>query len=226
MNKFLLSACAIPAGLVLALAVPLSASAHVSASATSTAAGSYSVITFSVPHGCDGSPTTAITIEIPEGIDTVTPTVNPNWSISRELEPLEGADDGTERTASVTYTAATPLDADLRDAFELSLRLPDGQPGDTVEFPVLQSCVAGETVWDGEEVPMIVLTAAEADDHDGHDAAVEHAETDEDDAAAPVSATAGPGDDVLARVLGGLGLVLGTIGLVLGISARRKAAQS
>ncbi|MGX5680093.1 YcnI family copper-binding membrane protein [Schumannella luteola] len=220
MNKTLLSACAIPAGLLLALAAPLSASAHVSASATSTAAGSYSVITFSVPHGCDGSPTTAITIEIPEGIDTVTPTVNPNWTISRELEPLEGADDGTERTTSVTYTAATPLDPELRDAFELSLRLPDGQPGDAVEFPVIQSCVAGETVWDGDEVPMIVLTAAEPNAHDGHTATGEH------DEATTASTPSGPADDVLARVLGGLGLVLGTIGLVLGISARRKAAQS
>ena len=82
---------ALGAGAVLALAPALAASAHVSASASSTAAGSYSIVTFSVPHGCDGSPTTAIEIDIPETILSVTPTVNPNWTITKNLVPLDTA---------------------------------------------------------------------------------------------------------------------------------------
>lgn len=214
-KKTLAAACALPAGILLSLAAPLSASAHVSASATSTAAGSYTVITFSVPHGCDGSATTSIAIDIPDGIDAVTPTVNPNWTISRTLEPIPGVSDGSERTSVVAYAAAVPLAADERDTFELSLRLPDGEVGDAVEFPVVQTCEAGETVWEGDEVPAIVLTAAVEEDGHGAHAAEPAVDT-------PAAASS---DDVIARVLGGLGLVLGTIGLVLGISARRKAVK-
>src|SRR5690606_16758028 len=111
---------------------------------------------------------------------------------------------GSERTARVTYTADVPLPSDLRDALELSLRLPDGEAGDAVEFPVTQTCEIGETVWAGDDAPTIVLTAG----------------SEAEPAPAPVAT-----DDVLARTLGGLGLALGTIGVVLGISARRKAVK-
>ena len=84
-----MSVSAVSAGVLLALAAPMSASAHVSASATSTAAGSYTVVTFAVPHGCDASATTKITIDIPESILSVTPTVNANWTISETKEALE-----------------------------------------------------------------------------------------------------------------------------------------
>lgn len=223
MRKSFTAVGALSAGIILALAAPLSASAHVSVDASSTAAGSYTVLTFSVPHGDEGSSTTVVAIEIPQGIDSVTPTVNPNWTISRTIEPFEpAAADGSERTAQVVYTAATPLPADQRDTFELSLMLPEGEAGDVVEFPVLQTCEVGETLWSGEEVPTVVLTAAVEGDAHGHDAVEEqseHAESPVADSAAPT------GDDIVARALGGLGLALGSIGLVLGITARRKAVK-
>src|SRR5690606_16236076 len=158
---------ALSAGTVLALAPALAASAHVTASASSTAAGSYTVVTFSVPHGCEGSPTTAVEIEIPETILSVTPTVNPNWTISKTMVPLDAAqqdahgDNITERVGSVTYTAiGEGLPDGYRDTMELSLQLPDGEPGDVVEFPTHQLCAEGSTDWVGDEAPSIVLTAA------------------------------------------------------------------
>ena len=198
-----LSSAALGAGVLLALAAPLSASAHVSVSATSTAAGSYSVLTFSVGHGCEGSPTTTVAISIPETIDAVTPTVNDGWTISRVL-------DG-DRTSEVVYTATTPLAADQRDAFELSLALA-GEEGDVLEFATLQTCEVGETNWAGEEVPALTLTAAV--EGDGHHAAE----------AEPVETPAASSDDVIARVLGLLGLVVGAIGIVIGVTARRRSA--
>ena len=54
------------------------AGAHVTVSPSQGAAGSYSVLTFSVPHGCDGSATTRVAIQVPEQILSVTPSVNPN----------------------------------------------------------------------------------------------------------------------------------------------------
>jgi uncharacterized protein YcnI len=215
-----MGAAALAAGTLLALAMPLSASAHVSASATSTAAGSHTVVTVSVPHGVEDAPTRVVTIDIPESILSVTPTVNPNWTISTVTEPLEPAvEDQTERIAQVVYTArAEPLDPHQRDTFELSLRLPDGETGDVIEFRTTQTAPDGATVvWEGEEVPAVVLTAAVEDGDHGHPVTEEeHAET----TAAPDS-----GDDVVARVLGIAGLVVGVIGIVFGVTARRSAAK-
>ena len=213
-----LSSAALGAGVLLALAAPLSASAHVGVAASTTAAGAYSVLTFSVGHGCDGSPTQTIAITIPDGIDAVTPTVNPNWTISRVTEALdepiaeEDGDQITERTSQIVYTATTPLAADQRDTFELSLALV-GEEGDVLEFPTLQTCEVGETNWTGEEVPAVTLTAATGEDHHGN----AESETDE-------TAPAAGGDDVLARVLGILGLVVGAVGIVIGVTARRRSA--
>ena len=221
-KSILSTALALGAGVTLALAVPLSASAHVGASADTTAAGSYAIVTISVPHGLDGAPTQSVAIEIPETIVSVTPTVNPNWVISETTEPLEPAvDDQTERISVVTYTAKdAPLDAHQRDTFQLSVRL-DGEEGDVLEFRTTQTSPDGATVvWEGEEVPSITLTAAvEGGDAHDHGATEEAAPDSEHHAAADTSG------DSLARGLGIGGLVLGAIGLVLGVTAlRRKSA--
>lgn len=215
------TALALTAGAFLALAAPLSASAHVSASATSTAAGSFTIVTFSVPHGCEGSPTTEIAIEIPASILSVTPTVNPAWTVEKVAVPLEEAtedshgEEVTERTGEVVYaTLGDGLPDGYRDTFELSLQLPDGEAGDVVEFPVRQTCVEGEVAWTGDDVPAITLTAATEDgDHHG--------------GGTGESAESGAGgDDVLARVLGVSGLVVGAVGIVLAVVSRRRASSS
>ena len=218
---------ALGAGALLAFAAaPLSASAHVGADASSTAAGSYTVITFSVPHGCDGSPTTEVRIGLPETIPTVTPTVNPNWTVSRTLVPLDPpTEDNTERTSEVIYTAITPLPADQRDTFELSLRLPDGEAGDVVEFPVLQVCAEGSVEWIGDEVPSVTLTAAVEGDGHGHGSAEEH--TDDataDDHSDHAEAAAVSSDDIVARWLAIAGVVLGAAALVVAFVSRRKVS--
>ena len=214
------AATALGAGIALALAPALAASAHVTASASSTAAGSYSVVTLSVPHGCDGSPTVEVEIEIPASILSVTPTVNPNWTITTNKVPLDEAqksehgDNVTERIGSVTYTAVgVGLPDGFRDTMALSLQLPDGEPGDVVEFPTHQRCAEGSTDWVGDEVPSIVLTAADASGGGHGDGA---------DTEAVSGGESRGSDDVLARVLGIGGLVVGAVGIVLALAARRE----
>ncbi|MFC5931606.1 DUF1775 domain-containing protein [Cryobacterium melibiosiphilum] len=220
-------AAAVAAGAFLALSAPLAASAHVSVEPASTAAGSYTVLTFSNAHGCDGSPTTGITIDIPEGIDSVSPTINPGWTAAKVM-------DG-DRVGQVTYTAETPLEDGYRTTFALSLQLPADAEGETLAFPVLQSCEIGETSWseatvEGEEepahpAPVITVTEASADEHGHSDATAastdDHADTatTETTAAGSASSTSG---DVLARVLGIGGLAVGAVGIVLAVTARRK----
>jgi uncharacterized protein YcnI len=201
---------------LLALSAPLAASAHVDVDPSSTAAGSYSLLTFSLGHGCDGSATTGITIDIPDTITSVTPTVNPGWDVT----PLT---DG-----QVTYTALSPLADGLRTTFVLSLQIPeDAAVGDTLAFPVLQSCEVGETNWsealvEGEAEPAHPapsLTVTEASDESGHGHGAAAAATD-DAAATEPAAT----DDVLARLLGIGGLIVGAVGLVVAVASRRKNA--
>jgi periplasmic copper chaperone A len=210
-----LTAAGIAGGVLLALAAPLAASAHVTVTPTSTAAGSYSVLTFAFGHGCDGSPTTALTIDIPESIMAVSPTLHPNWTI----EKVEGDD----RIAQVIYTAITPIDDGFRDAIELSVQLPQNAAGETLVFPVLQTCAEGETNWNelAEEgaaepespAPTILVTEATRADHD------QTAETTD------AAATTGS-DDVIARVLGIGGLVVGVVGIVLALGARRRRSDA
>jgi uncharacterized protein YcnI len=209
------------------LATAAPAAAHVTISASTTAAGAFTVLTVSVPHGCEGSPTTEVTVQIPEGINAVTPTRNALWEVAKEVEQLDPpltdahGNELTERVATVTYTARTPLPDGYRDAFELSVQLPE-EEGRTLVFPTIQTCEKAEAAWievpqdgQGEDAlelpaPAITITAAEGDAH----GAAEPDEESEDDT--------GPGGD-----LGAWGLGVGIVGLLVGafavVQARRRS---
>ncbi|MFV0307719.1 MAG: YcnI family protein [Desertimonas sp.] len=178
-----------------------SVSAHVSIVEQEAAAGSYSILTFGVPHGCDGSATTTVRIQMPESINAVTPTRNALYEVEKVMEaldtPIEGShgEEITERVSEVVYTAITPLPDGYRDSFELSLQIPADAPVDEMlYFPVVQTCEVGETAWielpgdDGAEpehpAPGILVTAAADDGHD-HD----HGDEADDDHADEVTAT-------------------------------------
>lgn len=227
-----LAVAGLTAGALLAIGAPLAASAHVSVTPSDTAAGSNTLLTFSTSHGCEGSPTTAMTIDIPESVISVFPTVNPNWTI----EKISTGEGDAARVSQVVYTAITPLEEGFRDTFVLSAKLPEDAVGETLEFPVLQSCAVGETNWSetsvaGEDepeapAPFIVLTeaAAEGDGHGGPAAA------STDDASAESEETAvspeAPSSDLVARILGVGGLIVGAIGVTLAVVTRRSATAA
>lgn len=197
--KRLLSATAAAGltGAVIALGAT-SAAAHVTVDADTTEAGSYAVLTFSVPHGCGSSATTGIAIEIPEEFNNITPTVHPRWDVDVVMEdvPVDGDDDQSfERPAEVIYTAHTPLPADLRDTMELSVLLPD-TPGETLAFPVVQTCEEGTEDWvetpgEGQDADELQMPAPALTVTDG---ASEHDATDEADAEPSGSEAADAGD--------------------------------
>lgn len=126
----------------LMLGLAATASAHVTVTPGEATADSYAVLTFGVPHGCDGSATTEVAIQVPEEITSVTPTVNPNWTVH------------TVTAERVVYTAITPLPDGLRDTFELSIRLP-GLPGETLAFPIVRRVRRGRSP--GRRWPRTVL---------------------------------------------------------------------
>ncbi len=241
-----------------ALAVGLAApaSAHVTVTPSETAAGAYTVLTFSVGHGCEGSPTTKIAIEIPEGINAVTPTRNDYYDVTKQpakLDPPVTDDYGnrlTERVATVTYTATTALPDGFRDTFELQVQIPEDAEGEELTFPAIQTCRRGETAWtqipaagqsedDLESpAPAFAVTAAEDDGHgDGHgDGAEEDAAEGTADAAEPVAGTASSDtrasedsasdDSDDGNGLAVAGLVAGVGGLLLGGAALARGRRT
>lgn len=138
--------------LLLLLGAP-SAGAHVSVSAQRAVAGEYAVLTFAVPHGCEGSPTTKIAIKIPESITTTKPTVVADWKADvvrvKLAEPKTDSHGTkiTERVDQVVYTAEQPLPDELRQTFQVQVKLPDDAAGSTLAFPTVQTCAEGETAW-------------------------------------------------------------------------------
>ncbi|QOC92110.1 YcnI family copper-binding membrane protein [Micromonospora craniellae] len=205
------------------------AAAHVTVSPSVTTAGSYAVLTMGVPHGCDGSATTKVSIKIPDQIVTVTPTVNPNWTVEKVMAALNPpitdghGNEVTQRVTEVVYTANTPLPDDLRDKFELSVKLPD-TAGETLVFPSVQTCEQGEAAWvqlpeagqEGHELdypaPKFVVTA-KADAADTADAAHDA----EEQPVAQTSTESEGGTGAVAWIalgLGALGLVAGGLALV------------
>jgi len=211
-----ITSVAVLGGAVLALAVPGMASAHVGVSPDEIVAGDHGVLTFSFSHGCENSPTTALRITMPEGLASVAPTMDGDWTID-----VERGDDGL--VSAVTYTALTPVPTDLRGAVSMSVGLDENTP-DSLAFPVVQQCVEGATEWtqlaeNGEDphsldspAPVVTVTEAGAGGHGEHDAA--EATTDAD--AAPAAA------DPLPTILGAGGLVAGVAALVVAVLAYRR----
>jgi len=213
------------------------ASAHVSVDPDTTTAGSYALLTFGVPHGCGESATTKVSIQIPEPITSVTPTVNPGWDVEKVMVTLATPiDDGhggqlTERVGEIVYTARSPLPDGYRDALVLSTKLPD-TVGETLVFPTVQTCQEGESAWvqvaaEGEDphdldLPAPVLTVTAAEDEAAHG----ETETVSDESATVEAAAAPAEPSSTPLVLSWVAVVLGAAGLALGGAAFVRGRRS
>lgn len=117
-----------------------------------------------IGHGCDGSPTTSVRVDIPEGVIGVKPMPKPGWTITMErgayARPYKHYHgDLSEGVRSITWTGG-PLPDDYYDEFVASAFVAgELTPGTTLYFPVTQKCEKGELAW--TEIP-----AAGQDAHD------------------------------------------------------------
>jgi uncharacterized protein YcnI len=203
------------------------ASAHVTVTPSETAAGSYTVLTVALSHGCDGSATTALDVQIPEQLLSVTPARSPFWEaeVKREqlAEPVTDAhgNEVTERVSSVVFTATEALPDGVRDSVELTFQIPEDAAGETLAFPTIQECEQGETAWtqlpeEGQdahelETPAPSFEVLPAEDAHGD----EEAAHDEEAAAADAPETVEDDDEML----GWAGLGAGLLGLLAGGTA-------
>lgn len=107
------------------------ASAHINPDPPAMEAGSTGTIGFTIEHGCDGSPTTDVMFEIPEGVTGVAPVDKDGWTATVTGNKLE--------------FKGGPLGADEEDHFDITLTAPT-QAGE-IHFPIIQTCEQGELAW-------------------------------------------------------------------------------
>lgn len=125
--------------------------AHVTVRPADAPADSYAHLTFTVPHGCNGSATTVLRIKLPEGILSAKPQMKPGWNVeikSRKLEaPVQGPHGKTvtDVVDEVVWRGG-PLPDNLYDTFGLVVRLPDKE-GQSLYFPAEQECEQGVARW-------------------------------------------------------------------------------
>ncbi len=220
------------AGTALAVAAPLAASAHVHVSPGTAAAGASTTLTFSFSHGCDGAPTTALVIDIPDQATAVTPVFNPGWTSEQET-----AADGT--VSRVTLTASEPVPDGVRADVELDVVLSETAAGEDVAFPVVQECADESSAWteisDDPEVeldaPAPLVTVGEAsaaeDGHHGESPAAEEDHSEEahgasDQDAANDAAETHSAADPVARWLAGGALAAGLGAVFLAVWRTRR----
>ena len=99
------------------LVAPVAASAHVHVTPSSTEPGAMAQLDFTFSHGCDGSPTTAVEVAVPDEIASVALIANPGWDVAAEA--VDGA-------RTVVFTADEPMPDGVRETLELEVTLPGG----------------------------------------------------------------------------------------------------
>jgi copper(I)-binding protein len=156
-NCCVVSMCA---SVLLGMSAQATATAQIVLSQPVFEAGQNYAAFFKVEHGCEGSPTVGVRVEIPEGVSVLDTPQKPGWTLNAERNK--------DRVMAVTWRGH--LDAKSADQFGLFVKLPPN--AGTLYFPTLQQCEKGETRWRdipaqgqawrnvAHPAPMLQLTAA------------------------------------------------------------------
>ena len=141
-----------PAVVLLAVIAIAPASAHVTLEKRQAAVGSYYKAVFAVPHGCGGSATIKLRVQIPEGVIGIKPMPKPGWT----LEMVKGkyateyefhGSKLSEGVKEVVWSGGKLAD-DNFDEFVFSSYITAGLKPDTMlYFPVVQECEQGVSRW-------------------------------------------------------------------------------
>lgn len=218
-----------------ALAAPAAAGAHVTVSPAEIPAEGYSYVDVNVPHGCDESPTTSITVRLPDSVVGATPQVVEGWDIEvkegKLPKPIEQHGETiTEGVREVTWSGGS-LPAHYLQRFGMSIQTA-GTAGEPAHFKILQKCKEGETAWaeipvEGQEEPEAPAATVQlvADEEKAHTE-----EVAAENASASASASGVTAEDLDGKASTGLaiaGIAMGAVGLLAAAFAvalsRRKA---
>jgi uncharacterized protein YcnI len=138
--------------MVAAMLFTSSANAHITLENRQATPGSTYKAVFAVPHGCAGSATVKIRVQIPEGVIAVKPMPKPGWNVETVKGKYAASFEYHGATISegvkeVAWSGGKLLD-DNYDEFVLSTFLTGSlKPNTTLYFPVVQECEQGTSRW-------------------------------------------------------------------------------
>ena len=215
-----------------ALAAAAPAMAHVTAQPPEQVAGGFTTVTFRVPSERP-EPTTSVEVKFPPSITSARVMPVPGWEYDVKMveldEPQEGGhgEEVTERIDTITWSGGEILDGEFME-FTVSVQMAEeGEIGDRVFFPAVQTYEGGERVgWiekpadeddDTElENPAPSVTLVEGDAHGASD-------DDADEEAAAGSEDDDANDDVRALyVLSIAALAIALLALLFGWKRGRR----
>jgi periplasmic copper chaperone A len=126
--------------------------AHVTLEQGQATVGAPYKAVFRVPHGCDGSATTAIRVRIPDGVIDVKPMPKPGWTLNivkgkyTKTYSLYRAQ-VSEGVTEVDWSGGKLPDEYYDEFIFQSFVTGDLQPGQKLYFPVVQECEKGVHRW-------------------------------------------------------------------------------
>ena len=138
--------------ILMAALVASPAAAHVYLEGKQATVGASYKAVFAVPHGCSGSPTVKIRVQIPEGVIAVKPMPKAGWNVDVVDGQYTSAYDyhGNKLTSGVKEVvwSGGKLPDHNYDEFVVSSFLTDSlKPNTTLYFPVVQECEKGVSRW-------------------------------------------------------------------------------
>ena len=135
-----------------ALFIATPALAHVTLENRQAAVGSYYKAVFAVPHGCAGSATVKVRVQVPEGVIGIKPMPKPGWNLetvkgkyAAEYE-LHGSK-FLEGVKEVVWSGGKLADDNYDEFVFASFLTTALKPNTTLYFPVVQECEQGTSRW-------------------------------------------------------------------------------
>jgi periplasmic copper chaperone A len=143
LKKLVLTAALIAVGAGAAIA-------HTSLETKEAPVGASYKAVFRVPHGCDGKPTNAVRVQIPEGVIAVKPMPKPGWTLEKVSGAYEKSYDNhgtpTKEGVKEVLWKGGHLGDDEYDEFVVRVYLTsDLRAGKVLYFPTVQECPDGAT---------------------------------------------------------------------------------
>jgi uncharacterized protein YcnI len=148
--------------LVVAFVTP--AAGHVTLEHQEARVGTSYKAVLRVPHGCEGTATTAIRVKIPDGVIGVKPMPKPGWTLNTVTSKYPKPYDlfhsqVSEGVTEINWSGGNLPDAWYDEFVFQGFLASDLEPGKTMYFPVVQECEKGVNRW--IEIPAAGKSAAD-----------------------------------------------------------------
>lgn len=127
--------------------------AHVTLEAQEGRVGASYKATLKVPHGCEGTATTAIRVRVPAGLIAVKPMPKPGWTLATKSGSYGKSyayfhsRTLSEGVVEISWSGGNLPDAWYDEFVFQGFLAGDLKPGEALYFPVVQECEKGVHRW-------------------------------------------------------------------------------